>query len=241
MVLDLTRILHSPNTVHLLGTDELGRDVLMRLGQGVGLSLTVGLSVGLITAVIGITLGLVAGWRGGWVDGLVNRLCDVVLSLPGLLMALALTALLGPSLMNVILALGLLGWVGFCRLARAEVLRLKARRFVMAATLGGVGTRGVLVRHVLPLAAPPLVVEAVVIVAGSMVAEAGLSFLGLGVPPPTPSLGGMLREGIRYAMVAPTLVLAPAVVLIGLTISLNMVAEALRGRWLRGNQADDGM
>ncbi|MFZ2587154.1 MAG: ABC transporter permease [Alphaproteobacteria bacterium] len=233
-MIHLDTILAAPNVLHWLGTDELGRDILLRLGQGVGLSLTVGLCVGAITAVVGITLGLWAGWKGGWVDTLINRLCDVVLSLPGLLMALALTALLGPSLVNVILALGLLGWVGFCRLARAEVLRLKNRPFVLAAKLGGVGTAGVLLRHVLPLAAPPLVVEAVVVVAGSMVAEAGLSFLGLGVPPPTPSLGGMLREGIRTAMVAPHAVLAPAVVLIGLTVSLNMVAEGLRARYLSG-------
>lgn len=226
----LDAMLHAPSLLAWLGTDELGRDVLSRLLAGLGVSLTVGLAVGAITAVAGITLGLLAGWKGGWPDALINRLCDVVLSLPGLLLAMALTALLGPSLVNVIFALGLLGWVGFCRLTRAEVLRVKGRPFVAAAQLAGVGAPCILLRHVLPHCAGALLVEGVVVVAGSMVAEAGLSFLGLGVPPPMPSLGGMLREGIRYAMVAPHLVLAPAVVLIGLTITLNMVAESLRRR-----------
>ncbi|MCP5404687.1 MAG: ABC transporter permease [Pseudomonadaceae bacterium] len=226
----LDAMLQSPGLLAWLGTDELGRDVLARLLAGLGVSLSVGLTVGLATAAIGISLGLLAGWRGGWVDMLVNRACDVVLSLPGLLLAMALTALLGPSLVNVMLALSLLGWVGFCRLTRAEVLRVRGRPFVAAATLAGVPPPVLVLRHILPHCVAPLMVEAVVVVAGSMVAEAGLSFLGLGVPPPMPSLGGMLREGIRYAMVAPHLVLAPAVVLIGLTIALNMVAEGLRRR-----------
>jgi peptide/nickel transport system permease protein len=227
--INLETILQPPGLTWL-GTDELGRDVLARLLEGIQISLTVAVSVWLITSLIGLTLGLIAGWKGGWADALINRLCDVVLSLPGLLLALALTALLGPSLTNVIIALGLLGWVGFTRLTRAEVLRVKNRPFVEAAKLGGVRTPIILIRHILPHAMAPLMVESVVVLAGSMVAEAGLSFLGLGVPPPTPSLGGMLREGIRYAMVAPHLVVIPSVVLIGLTILLNVLAEGLRRR-----------
>lgn len=228
--INLENILAPPSQLAMLGTDELGRDVLARLLEGVQISLTVAFSVLIITGALGLTLGLIAGWKGGWADALINRLCDVVLSLPGLLLALALTALLGPSLVNVIIALGLLGWVGFARLTRAEVLRVKNRPFVDAAKLGGVATPVILLRHILPHAMAPLMVEAVVVLAGSMVAEAGLSFLGLGVPPPTASLGGMLREGIRYAMVAPHLVVIPSVVLIGLTILLNVLAETLRRR-----------
>lgn len=231
--INLETILQPPG-ITWLGTDELGRDVLARLLEGVQISLTVAFSVLIITGTIGLTLGLIAGWRGGATDALINRLCDVVLSLPGLLLALALTALLGPSLTNVIIALGLLGWVGFARLTRAEVLRVKNRPFVEAAKLGGVPTPLILIRHILPHAMAPLMVEAVIVLAGSMVAEAGLSFLGLGVPPPTPSLGGMLREGIRYAMVAPHLVVIPSVVLIGLTILLNLLAETLRRRRMLG-------
>lgn len=233
MTPDLIRLdamLAAPGRAAWLGTDELGRDVLTRLLAGIQVSLTVALSVWAITCVIGVTLGLVAGWKGGRVDALINRLCDVVLSVPGLLLALAMTALLGPSLRNVIVALGFLGWVGFARLTRAEVLRTKNKPFVDAARLSGVSGVRIVARHILPLAMTPVMVESVVVMAGSMVAEAGLSFLGLGVPPPTPSLGGMLREGIRYAMVAPHLVLVPAVVLIGLTIVLNLTAEALRRR-----------
>ncbi len=231
-IIHLDHILAPPSALFWLGADELGRDVLARVMEGVGISLTVGLSVGAITACVGITLGLIAGWYGGWPDTLINRLCDVVLSLPGLLLALALTALMGPSLRNVILALGCLGWVGFCRLTRAEVMRVRDMPFVHAATLGGVSAPTILARHILPMALPPLMVEGLVVVAGSMVAEAGLSFLGLGVPPPTPSLGAMLREGIRYAMIAPHAVLVPAMVLIGLTLLLNMAAEHLRKRYL---------
>ena len=229
-LIHLESMLAPPGQGAWLGTDELGRDVLSRLLEGVQVSLTVGLSVWAATFAIGVGLGLLAGWRGGRADQLINRLCDVVLSVPGLLLALAMTALLGPSLRNVIVALGLLGWVGFCRLTRAEVLRTKRKPFIDAARLAGVSDARIVLRHILPLALTPVMVESVVVMAGSMVAEAGLSFLGLGVPPPTPSLGGMLREGIRYAMVAPHLVLVPAVVLIGLTIVLNLAAETLRKR-----------
>lgn len=214
--------------LHWLGTDDLGRDVLARLAAGVRTSLTVGVVVLAVTSVIGITLGLLAGWFGGWVDGVVGKMTEVVLSFPGLLLALALAALVGPGMGNVMVALGLLGWVGFCRLTRVEVKRLRGLAFVQAAKLNGVPTVTIWLRHLLPNCMGPLLVEALLVVAGTMVAEAGLSFLGLGIPAPLPSLGGMLRDGMRDVLVSPALVVWPAVVLISLSVGINVLAQGFR-------------
>jgi peptide/nickel transport system permease protein len=181
-----------------------------------------------VTGFIGITLGLLAGWFGGWVDAVVGKMTEVVLSFPGLLLALALAALVGPGMGNVMVALGLLGWVGFCRLTRVEVKRLRGLAFVQAARLNGVPTVSIWVRHLLPNCMGPLLVEALLVVAGTMVAEAGLSFLGLGIPAPQPSLGGMLRDGMRDVLVSPWLVVWPAVVLISLSVGVNVLAQGFR-------------
>lgn len=232
----LPDVLAAPSAVHWLGADDLGRDVLARLAGGVRVSLLVGLAVLAITVAIGVPLGLVAGWYGGWADKVILKVTEVVLSFPGLLLALALAALLGGGMATVMLALGVLGWVGFCRLTRVQVQKLRQLAFLEAAQLAGVPTWKTWLRHVLPNCAAPLVVEALLVVAGSMVAEAGLSFLGLGLPPELPSLGGMLRDGTRLLLVAPLLVVYPAVVLIGLTVGVNMVAEGLRRRVAGGNE-----
>lgn len=231
---DLEALYQHPSLQHLLGTDDLGRDVVARLAAGVRLSLTVAAAVLVLTSCIGIPLGVLGGWYGGWVDAAVTKATEVVLSFPGLLLALALAALLGPGTGNVVVALGLLGWVGFCRLTRVQVQMLKTQPFVDAAQLGGVGQGRIWMRHILPLCMGPLLVEALFIASGTMVAEAGLSFLGLGVPAPAPSLGGMLRDGMRALLVAPQLVVVPAVVLISLTLSLNVLAQSLRGVFSRG-------
>lgn len=236
MKIELTEVMVAANGAHWLGTDDVGRDVLARLAAGVRVSVMVAAGVLAITSVLGITLGLVAGWYGGWVDRVVLKMTEVVLSFPGILLALTLAALVGGGLTNVIVALGVLGWVGFCRLARVEVMKLKGLPFVEAARLGGVDVREIWLRHILPNCAAPLIVEALLVVAGSMVAEAGLSFLGLGIPAPHPSLGGMLRDGMKVVLVAPQLVVYPAVVLIGLSVGVNMVAEGLRQRWAGGNE-----
>ncbi|TKW61295.1 MAG: ABC transporter permease [Blastochloris viridis] len=220
--------------VHWMGTDDLGRDVLARLAGGIRVSLTVAGVVLLITGSIGITLGFLAGWFGGWVDVVIGKMTEVVLSFPGLLLALALAALVGAGMGNVMVALGLLGWVGFCRLARVEVMKLRSVPFVNAAKLAGVATPTIWLRHVLPNCTGPLLVEALLVVAGTMVAEAGLSFLGLGIPAPLPSLGGMLRDGMRDVLVAPMLVVYPAVVLISLSVGVNLLAQGLRARFLHG-------
>jgi peptide/nickel transport system permease protein len=228
--IDLMHILAAPGAGHVLGTDELGRDVLARALGGLRVSLTVACVVTLVTGFVGIGLGLLAGWSGRAVQLFFNALADVVQSFPGLLLALALAALLGPGLGNVLIALCLLGWVGFYRLSVAETRRVRHQPFMQAAVLGGVGGWRLLARHLLPNIAAPLLVEALVVAAGSMVAEAGLSYLGLGIAPPQPSLGGMLREGARYILVAPHLVVVPALVLILLAVGLNVISEVLRNR-----------
>lgn len=237
VAVDIAGTFGGPDWAHWLGTDDLGRDVLARLAAGVQTSLTVGFAVLVVTGVIGITLGLLAGWFGGWVDALVGKATEVVLSFPGLLLALALAALVGPGMGNVMVALGLLGWVGFCRLTRVEVKRLRGLAFVQAAKLGGVATGTIWRRHILPNCAGPLLVEALLVVAGTMVAEAGLSFLGLGIPAPQPSLGGMLRDGMRDVLVSPMLVVGPAVVLISLTVGTNILAQGFQ-RVIQGGRRD---
>jgi peptide/nickel transport system permease protein len=219
--MNLTAIWAAPSLTHPLGTDDLGRDVLTRLLAGVGVSLQVGFGVLVLAAAIGVPLGFAAGWFGGWVDKLITKLCEVVLSFPGLLLALLLAALLGSSVLNVVLALGLLGWVGFCRLTRVQVQLVKGHPYIAAARLGGVGTLRLWAKHVFPNIMPALRVEALLAVAGAMVAEAGLSFLGLGIAAPQPSLGGMLQSGLRDVLAAPMLVVAPAVVLICLTLCVH--------------------
>ncbi len=228
VAVDIAGTFNPPDWAHWLGTDDLGRDVLARLAAGVRTSLTVGIVVLLVTGGIGITLGLLAGWFGGWIDMLVSKATEVVLSFPGLLLALALAALVGPGMGNVMVALGVLGWVGFCRLTRVEVKRLRGLAFVQAAKLGGVETGAIWGRHILPNCAGPLLVEALLVVAGTMVAEAGLSFLVLGIPAPQPSLGGMLRDGMRDVLVSPALVVAPALVLICLTVGTNILAQGFQ-------------
>lgn len=237
MLVDLTHMLGAPDAFHWLGTDDLGRDVLARLAAGARVSLLVAGVVLVVTAAIGIPLGLVAGWYGGWVDVVVGKMTEVVLSFPGLLLALALAALVGPGVGNVMLALGVLGWVGFCRLTRVEVQKLRDLAFVQAARLGGVGTVRIWLRHILPNCLPVLMVEGLLVVSGTMVAEAGLSFLGLGIPAPLPSLGGMLRDGMRDVLIDRALVVWPAVVLIGLTLGTNVLAQGLRARWAGGKES----
>lgn len=213
-----------------LGTDELGRDVLARLMIGGKLSLVVGLSVVIVAGTFGTFIGLVSGYFGGWVDHVIMRITDIFLAFPGILLAIAFAALMGPGVENVIFALCLMGWVGFARLARAQALSLSHMAYVEASQVSGMGLGHILVKHILPNAAAPLIVEAIFAMAGAMIAEAGLSFLGLGVQPPNPSLGAMLREGARYMPVAPHLVLAPGLLLMALVLGLNIIGDNLRDK-----------
>ena len=213
---------------HPLGTDTLGRDVLSRLLHGARISLTVGLAAVLVAGGVGVGLGLVAGYRGGWADDLLMRLGDIQLAFPVLLLGVAVIAVLGASLINMILVLGASGWVTYARIARGETLSLKERDFVAAARALGAPARHVVVRHLLPNVLPSLMVVATFSVARTIIAEASLSFLGLGLPPPAPSWGAMLDEGRNYVTTGWWLALFP-----GLAILLLVLAINLCGDWLR--------
>lgn len=213
---------------HLLGTDHLGRDILSRLAFGARVSLTVGVSAVLIAGAIGITLGLLAGYFGRWADDLIMRLADFELAFPFILLAVAILAVLGPGLMKVILVLGITGWAQYCRLVRAQVLSLRETEFVEAARALGASTPRILLHHILPNTWAPVIVIASFSVAAVIIAEASLSFLGLGVPPTVASWGGMLAEGREYLQVAWWLVTFPGLALMLSVLSINVLGDRLR-------------
>jgi peptide/nickel transport system permease protein len=227
---DLPRILAPPDATAVLGNDDLGRPVLDRLIVGARTSFVVGFGVVLLSSAAGALLGGVSAYAGGWLDLVLVRVVDVFLAFPGILLAIALAGVLGPGIDNVIIALAAVGWVGYARLIRAQVLSLKARDHVAAARALGAGPARILRRHLLPLALAPLIVEASFGVAGAVVAEAGLSFLGLGVQPPQASWGSMIRDGVSYMLVAPHLVLAPGAALMLVVLAVNLLGDTLRDR-----------
>ena len=226
--MDLASILVPPGDGEWLGYDDLGRSLLDRLLAGARTSFWVAAWVVLLSAVSGSLLGTFSAYVGGWVDRLVVQVIDIVLAFPGILLAIALAGMLGPGMDNVVLALSAVGWVGYARLTRAQVLSLKHRDHVQAARALGSGTATILVRHLLPLMSAPLIVEATFGVAAVVIAEAGLSFLGLGVQPPEASWGSMIRDGTRYMLVAPHMVLVPGVTLWLVVMSLNLLGDRLR-------------
>ena len=213
---------------HPLGTDTLGRDVLTRLLYGARVSLIVGLSAVVISGVLGVGLGLLSGYYGGRVDDVLMRLGDIQLAFPILVLAIALLAVLGASLGNVILVLGFSGWVTYARIVRGETLSLKQREFVEAARGIGAPDRIILWRHILPSVLPPVIVVATFSVARLIIAEASLSFLGLGVPPPTPSWGAMLDEGRNYITTGWWLAMFPGLAILFLVLGINLVGDWLR-------------
>lgn len=240
VAVDLSAILQFSPTAFwgLLGYDELGRSVLARLLLGAQTSLLVGLLATAVSATVGSAIGLLSGYIGGALDHAIVRVIDVFLAFPGILLAIALAAVLGPGINNVIIALSVMGWTGFARLARAQTLALRHGEHVLAARSLGAGRLRILWRHVLPLIAAPLVVEASFAVAAAILSEAGLSFLGLGVQAPDASWGQMIREGTRYMLVAPHLLLAPALLLMSVVLSINLLGDALRDRMdVRGSQS----
>ncbi len=226
----LPHMLQGPGLAAPLGYDELGRPLLDRLVYGARVSLLVSVSVVSLSLLLGTAIGTASAWAGGVVDHVVVRVIDVFLAFPGILLAIALAGTLGPGIDNVVLALTTVGWVGYARLARAQTLSLKHREHVLAAVALGARAPRILVRHVLPLIAAPLIVEATFGVAAVIIGEAGLSFLGLGVQPPQASWGSIIQEGTRYLLVAPHLVVAPAVSLSLLVLSVNLLGDRLRDR-----------
>lgn len=226
----LEHALKGPCAQALLGADPLGRDVLSRLLFGARVSVVVAGATVAVSLIVGTVLGVLAGYYGGFVDELIMRTVDVLLAFPGILLAIALTAVLGPSLRNVVLALSVMGWVGYARIVRAQVMAVREREYVVAARSVGAGDGRIWVRHILPNVLAPVIVEATFGAAGAILGEAGLSFLGLGTQPPQPSWGSMLNEGRQFLFVAPHLTLAPGVAIMSVVLSLNFLGDGLRDR-----------
>jgi peptide/nickel transport system permease protein len=227
--IDLLHRLESPSATHWAGTDELGRDILSRLLWGGRLSLAVSMTVVAISLALGLVLGGLAGYLGGWVDtALTTFAMNTFLALPGILLAIAFAAFLGPGFSNLVLALAIGGWAGYARLVRAQVMAVRDREYVDAArALGASGLR-IFFRHILPNILQPILVQAAIGMAGVILAEATLSFLGLGIPAPAPSWGGMLNDARLHLFDSPHLVLFPAMAVAGAVLGFNFLGDALR-------------
>jgi len=223
----LERRLEPPSGTYPLGLDELGRDILSRLLYGARVSVSVGLAVVVLAGLVGTALGALAGYAGGRVDHLLMRLTDVFLAFPGILLAIALVAVLGPALRHVVLALVVIGWTGYARLVRGQVLQLREQEFIQASRVVGVGGVWIVFRHVLPNVLPVLMVQASLGMAGAILAEASLSFLGLGIQPPAPSWGAMINAGRSHLLDAPHLTLVPGIAILLTVMGLNFLGDAL--------------
>jgi len=227
--IDLPTRLAGPSPTHWCGTDELGRDILSRLIYGSRISMLVGSCVVAASLTLGLIVGSIAGYYGGRIDRFVNVVVmNAFLSFPGILLAIAFVAFRGPGIFNLVLALSLGGWVGYARLVRAQVLAAREREFVEAARSLGASDLRVIVRHILPNIIQPIIVQAAIGMAGAILAEATMSFLGLGVPPPTASWGTMLNDGRAHLFDAPHLVIFPAMAVMLAVLSFNFIGDALR-------------
>ena len=220
--------LSGPSRSHWLGQDRLGRDLLSRLLHGARISVAVGLGTVSLSLAIGLLVGSASGFFGGKVDHLFMRLADVLLAFPGILLAIAITSVLGPSLRNVLIALSALGWVGYARLIRGQILKIREMEFVQSARAVGTPPARLLRVHILPNAISPVIVEATFGIARAIVAEAGLSFLGLGVAPPTPSWGAMISEGRHFLFVAPHLTTVPGIAIMITVMAFNFLGDGIR-------------
>lgn len=227
---DLSAYRLGPNRAHWLGTDTAGRDVYTRLLYAGRVSLAVGIVAVAIYTAIGVVLGVVAGYYGGWVDSTIMRLCDVVLSFPTLIIIITLASVLGPSIYNLMLAIGLLGWPPIARLLRGQLLSLRTTEFVVAARAAGCSDKRLIFRHLLPNAMAPVLVAATFGIAYAILIEAGLSFLGLGVQPPTPSWGNMLTDAQSLTVLEsmPWLWLPPGLMIALAVLSINFIGDGLR-------------
>jgi len=227
--INLPARLETPSRAHWLGTDELGRDILARIIYGARISMLVGSCVVAASLSLGLFIGSIAGFYGGAIDRFVNViLMNAFLSFPGILLAIAFVAFRGPGIFNLVLALSLGGWVGYARLVRGQVLATREREFVEAARALGASDFRIIVRHILPNIIQPVIVQAAIGMAGAILAEATMSFLGLGVPPPTASWGTMLNDGRTHLFDAPHLVLFPALAVMLAVLSFNFIGDALR-------------
>ncbi len=232
VALDLA--LQPPGRAALLGTDPLGRPVGGLVAAGARTALIIGLCSVALAGTFGVLVGAVAGYVGGRVDAIAMRIVDVLMAFPGIILAIAITAILGPSLGNIVLALTILGWTGFARLARGQVLQLKQQPYVLAIQTQGATAGRIVTRHLIPNLLGPVTVQATFAVAGAILAESSLSFLGLG-DPTLPSWGGLLSEGVRHLRQAPWLSLAPGAALFAVVLSLNLCGDALADRAVPGH------
>ena len=226
---DLPTRLSAPSLAHWMGTDELGRDILSRIIYGARVSMTVSICVVLGAGLVGLAIGALAGYFGGWLDRIVNIvLINAFLSFPGILLAIAFAAFLGPGLGKVILALVVTGWAGYARLARAQILQAKEMEYVLAARSVGASDARILIRHLLPNILQPILVQATIAMAGAILAESTLSFLGVGVLAPMPSWGAMLNDARGHLFDAPHLVIFPALAVMTAVLAFNLLGDALR-------------
>ncbi len=226
--LDINARLQPPSAKHLLGTDQLGRDLLARVIYGARISIEVGIIAVGLSGFFGMMVGLISGYYGGWCDDIIMRIVDIFLAFPGLILAIAFTGFMGPSLTTVVLALSMVAWVGYARVMRGEVLKVKQSDYVMAAKAIGVDTLRVLFKHVLPNSISPIIVQATMGLGGMIIAEAGLSFLGLGPQPPTPSWGNLLSLGKPYITTAWWLSIFPGLAIFITVMGFNLLGDALR-------------
>ena len=217
-----------PTWAHPLGFDHIGRDVLSRIIWGSRVALLVGLLASGIAVVIGVTVGAVAGYLGGWVDSLLSRIVDTLMAYPLLVLLITLAAVLGPSLVTVVVIIGLTTWAQYARVVRADVLSLREREFVLAAQAAGASTARIVFRHVIPNVLGPVIVLASLGVGGIILLESALSFLGLGAQPPTASWGGMLADGRAFILIYPQIAIAPGVLITLTVLAFNLVGDGLR-------------
>jgi peptide/nickel transport system permease protein len=225
---DASASLENPSKTHLLGTDLLGRDVLSRIIFGSRIALMVGVIATSIASIIGVIMGLVAGYFGGWINNLIMRVTDALMSIPPIMLALAVAALLGGGLINVMISVGISLIPTYCRLMCSEVLYLKESDYIMATKLDGASNLRIIMKHILPNAFPPIIVLITLNMGLAIMAEASLSFLGIGISPPAPAWGGMVSDGYRYINTNPILSVTPGIAIMLIVLAFNIVGDGLR-------------
>ena len=225
--INLAGELEGPSSAHILGQDKLGRDIFSRVIYGSRVSLTVGFTVVAISVVIGVLIGAISGYKGGVYDMVIMRVIDILLAFPGILLAIAITGVMGPSLKNVILALCTFGWVGYARLVRGQVLSIREREYVLSAKALGAKDLYIIIRHILPNTLSPIIVNATFGIAGVILAESSLSFLGLG-PQDVPTWGAMLSEGAEFLLFAPHVSIFTCIAIMLTILGFNFVGDGIR-------------